>query len=143
MSVRYAFLAGEEGNYPVRKMVAWAKVSRSGYYEWKTIDGQKHPYFIRTEDGEEIEIPPGWAPVPTASRPAAPAEVPGGSWSDAGSEADTDDPVIGGPGWLTDWRARWASWSMPRVATARPSANALRMRESWGSDWNSPFEAMR
>ena len=36
MSVKYAFIAGEEGNYPVRKMVVWAKVSRSGYYEWKT-----------------------------------------------------------------------------------------------------------
>jgi len=36
VSVKYAFIAGEEGNYPVRKMVVWAKVSRSGYYEWKT-----------------------------------------------------------------------------------------------------------
>ena len=36
MSVKFAFIAGEEGHYPVRKMVVWAKVSRSGYYEWKT-----------------------------------------------------------------------------------------------------------
>jgi putative transposase len=35
VNVKYVFIAGEEGNYPVRKMVAWAKVSRSGYYEWK------------------------------------------------------------------------------------------------------------
>ena len=36
MNVKFAFIAGEEGNYPVRRMVTWAKVSRSGYYEWKT-----------------------------------------------------------------------------------------------------------
>ena len=35
MSVRYAFICGEEGNYPVEKMCAWARVSRSGYYEWR------------------------------------------------------------------------------------------------------------
>jgi len=32
--VKYAFICGEEGNYPVAKMCRWAKVSRSGYYEW-------------------------------------------------------------------------------------------------------------
>jgi transposase InsO family protein len=36
VNVKFAFIAGEEGNYPVRKMTCWAKVSRSGYYEWKT-----------------------------------------------------------------------------------------------------------
>jgi putative transposase len=36
VNVKYAFIAGEEGNYPVRKMTHWAGVSRSGYYEWKT-----------------------------------------------------------------------------------------------------------
>lgn len=34
MSVKYAFIAGEEGNFPVSKMCAWAGVSRSGYYDW-------------------------------------------------------------------------------------------------------------
>lgn len=34
MSVKYAFIAREEGNYPVIKMCTWAKVSRSGYYAW-------------------------------------------------------------------------------------------------------------
>jgi putative transposase len=33
--VKYAFICGEEGNYPVHKMCRWAKVSRSGYYEWR------------------------------------------------------------------------------------------------------------
>ena len=35
MSVKYAFICGEEGNYPIEKMCLWAKVSRSGYYEWR------------------------------------------------------------------------------------------------------------
>lgn len=35
MSAKYAFIRGEEGNYPIAKMCAWSKVSRSGYYEWR------------------------------------------------------------------------------------------------------------
>ena len=35
MNAKYAFIAGEEGNYPVIKMCGWAGVSRSGYYEWR------------------------------------------------------------------------------------------------------------
>jgi putative transposase len=35
VSAKYAFIAGEEGNYPVIKMCAWSRVSRSGYYEWR------------------------------------------------------------------------------------------------------------
>lgn len=35
MSVKYAFIRGEEGSYPVRSMCTWARVSRSGYYEWR------------------------------------------------------------------------------------------------------------
>ena len=35
MNAKYAFIAGEEGNYPVIKMCRWAGVSRSGYYEWR------------------------------------------------------------------------------------------------------------
>ena len=31
MSVKFAFIAGEEGNYPIYKMCGWAKVSRSGF----------------------------------------------------------------------------------------------------------------
>ncbi|WP_433560407.1 IS3 family transposase [Nocardia sp. CA-151230] len=34
MSVKYAFIASEEGNYSVVDMCRWAKVSRSGYYDW-------------------------------------------------------------------------------------------------------------
>ena len=34
MSVKYAFIDSEEGNYPITKMCTWAKVSRSGFYEW-------------------------------------------------------------------------------------------------------------
>ncbi len=32
--MKYAFIAGEEGHYPIVKMCRWARVSRSGYYEW-------------------------------------------------------------------------------------------------------------
>ena len=34
MSVKYTFIAGEEGNYAIYKMCRWVKVSRSGFYEW-------------------------------------------------------------------------------------------------------------
>lgn len=34
MNVKYAFIASEEGNYPLTKMCTWAKVSRSGFYDW-------------------------------------------------------------------------------------------------------------
>jgi transposase InsO family protein len=34
VSVKYAFISSEEGNYPITKMCDWAKVSRSGYYDW-------------------------------------------------------------------------------------------------------------
>ena len=35
MIVKYAFICGEEGNYTIENMCRWAKVSRSGYYEWR------------------------------------------------------------------------------------------------------------
>ena len=35
MSVKYAFICGEEGNFRIESMCRWAKVSRSGYYEWR------------------------------------------------------------------------------------------------------------
>lgn len=35
MSAKYAFIHSEEGNYSVRSMCRWARVSRSGYYEWR------------------------------------------------------------------------------------------------------------
>lgn len=33
--MKYAFIESEEGNYPVSKMCLWARVSRSGYYDWR------------------------------------------------------------------------------------------------------------
>jgi len=36
VSAKYAFIRGEEGNYSVRSMCRWAKVSTSGYHHWKT-----------------------------------------------------------------------------------------------------------
>ncbi len=36
MSVKYAFIASEEGNYPMNLMFKWAKVSASGFYEWRS-----------------------------------------------------------------------------------------------------------
>jgi transposase InsO family protein len=36
VSVKYAFIESEEGNYPIMSMCRWTKVSRSGYYHWKT-----------------------------------------------------------------------------------------------------------
>ena len=35
MSVKYAFINGEEGNYPISSMCRWAGVSRSGYHDWR------------------------------------------------------------------------------------------------------------
>ena len=35
MTAKYAFIRGEEGNYSVRSMCTWSRVSRSGYYEWR------------------------------------------------------------------------------------------------------------
>lgn len=35
MSVKYAFIRSEEGNYPIIKMCQWADVSRSGYHDWR------------------------------------------------------------------------------------------------------------
>ena len=34
--MKYGFIGSEEGNYPTSLMCRWAKVSTSGYYEWKT-----------------------------------------------------------------------------------------------------------
>jgi len=36
VSVKYAFICGEEANFPIEKMCRWARVSRSGYYEWRS-----------------------------------------------------------------------------------------------------------
>lgn len=36
MSVKYAFIASEEGTCPITKMCLWAQVSRSGYDNWST-----------------------------------------------------------------------------------------------------------
>lgn len=34
MTVKYAFIRSEEGNFPIERMCRWSKVSRSGYYAW-------------------------------------------------------------------------------------------------------------
>ena len=36
MSVKYAFIHSEEGNFPTASMCRWARVSRSGFHAWKT-----------------------------------------------------------------------------------------------------------
>ena len=35
MSSKYEFIDGEKANYPIIKMCRWAKVSKSGFYEWR------------------------------------------------------------------------------------------------------------
>ncbi len=63
MSVKYAFIAGEEGNYPVRTMCTGAQVSGSGFYEWKDRAPSATALW-RAELGETIT----WArPSPTCS----------------------------------------------------------------------------
>lgn len=54
MSAKYAFIAGEEGNYSVRQMCAWAGVSRSGYYDWRDREPSATARW-RAELGEIIE----------------------------------------------------------------------------------------
>ncbi|OMH22978.1 transposase, partial [Tersicoccus phoenicis] len=54
MNAKYAFIHGEEGNYPVRKMCTWATVSRSGYYEWRDREPSATARW-RAELGEIIE----------------------------------------------------------------------------------------
>jgi putative transposase len=36
VTAKYAFIDGEEGHYPIHLMCRWAKVSRSGFYEWRS-----------------------------------------------------------------------------------------------------------
>jgi transposase InsO family protein len=35
VSSKYEFIDGEEGNYPMVRMLEWAQVSSSGFYEWR------------------------------------------------------------------------------------------------------------
>jgi transposase InsO family protein len=35
VTAKYAFIESEEGCYPISSMCRWAKVSRSGYYDWR------------------------------------------------------------------------------------------------------------
>ena len=55
MNAKYAFIHGEEGNYPLRRMCAWARVSRSGYYEWRDREPSATSRW-RAELGEIIEF---------------------------------------------------------------------------------------
>lgn len=55
MNVRYAFIHGEEGDYPVRLMCTWARVSRSGYYDWRDRAPSATARW-RAELGEIIEF---------------------------------------------------------------------------------------
>lgn len=54
MSVKYAFIRSEEGNYPVRSMCTWARVSRAGYYQWRQRPPSPTARW-RAELGEIIE----------------------------------------------------------------------------------------
>lgn len=54
MNAKYAFINSEEGDYPVRSMCRWAKVSRSGYYEWRERVPSATEQW-RTELGDVIE----------------------------------------------------------------------------------------
>lgn len=36
MSAKFEFIDAEKDNYPIRKMCAWAGVSKSGFYEWQS-----------------------------------------------------------------------------------------------------------
>ena len=38
----YEFIDGEKANYPIVRMCVWARVSRSGFYEW-VIDPHDEP----------------------------------------------------------------------------------------------------
>lgn len=54
MSEKYAFIASEEGHYPVRSMCIWAGVSRAGYYEWRERDPSATAVW-RAELGRAVE----------------------------------------------------------------------------------------
>ena len=54
MNAKYAFICSEEGNYSVRSMCRWARVSRSGYHEWRDRD-PSYTQRWRAELGDVIE----------------------------------------------------------------------------------------
>ena len=55
MSAKYAFIRGEEGNYPIGLMIAWAGVSRSGFYDWRD-----RPASARARRRQELAVIVRW-----------------------------------------------------------------------------------
>ncbi len=51
MSAKYEFIDAEEGNYPMTKMFTWARVSSSGFYEWR-----ERPASATARRREELKV---------------------------------------------------------------------------------------
>jgi transposase InsO family protein len=51
VSAKFAFIDAEKDNYPIRKMCAWAGVSKSGFYEW-----QSRPASASAQRREDLKL---------------------------------------------------------------------------------------